>query len=82
MEPLEIALDFQDHKNFTDTPPIIMDIMDADEGFVSTTADFLGRCVVHLKDIPKEDLSDGDSIPIPTWHSVRFGTDEDSPECG
>lgn len=42
-----------------------MDVMDADEGFISDSADFLGRCVVHLKDIDREMLSDGSEIPIP-----------------
>ena len=41
-----------------------MDIMDADEGWVSSSADFLGRCVVKIADI-KNELSDGDDIPIP-----------------
>ena len=82
MEPLEIALDFMDAKNYKDAPPIVMDVMDADEGFISDTADFLGRCVVHLKDIPKEKLSDGSTIPLPDWYPIKYGTDEDSPECG
>jgi len=82
MEPVEIALDFLDQKDYQDAPPIVMDVMDADEGFISQSADFLGRCVVHLKDIHKDDLSDGSEIPEPKWYPIKFGTDADSPECG
>lgn len=82
MEPLEIALDYLDAKDMQDAPPIVMDVMDADEGFISDSADFLGRCVVHLKDIPKNELSDGSEIPEPKWYPIKYGTDDDSPECG
>ena len=80
MEPLEIDLDFNDIKNYEDAPPIIMDVMDADEGYFSDTADFLGRCTIQIKDI--DDISEGDEIPLPKWYPIRYGTDESSPEFG
>ena len=55
--------------------------MDADEGLISTSADFLGRCTIYLKDI--KGLSRvADEIPEPDWYDVRFGTDPASPACG
>ena len=48
MECKEIGLDFNDSENYTDAPPVVFDIMDADEGFVSNSADFLGRCTIYL----------------------------------
>lgn len=80
MEAIEIDLDFNDQKNREDAPPIVMDVMDADEGMFSSDSDFLGRCTIYLKDI--DDISDGSEIPIPKWHPIRYGTDESSPECG
>ena len=77
----EVGLDFMDFQNFSDAPPIVMDIMDADEGYVSNSADFLGRCKIFLKDIP--DLVVGkDDIVTPTWYDIKYGTDESSPACG
>ena len=81
MEAKEIGLDFLDHQNYTDAPPIVLDVMDADEGFISSSADFLGRCKIFLTDI--EDLSNGvDAIPTPKWYDIKFGTDASSPACG
>ena len=81
MECKEVSLDFLDYRTFEDTPPIVLDIMDADEGFISNSADFLGRCVIHVKDV--KNLSDGEGdIPVPEWYPVKFGTDESSPTCG
>ena len=57
-----------------------MDVLDADEGFISTTADFLGRCTIYLKDVNLSD--DLDSIPEPEWYDIKFGTDPASPACG
>lgn len=81
MECKEVGLDFMDFHNFTDAPPIILDIMDADEGFFSDSADFLGRCIIKLKDV--KNLGDGEGeIAIPEWYDIKFGTDENSPACG
>ena len=57
-----------------------MDFMDADEGIFSSSADFLGRSTIFLKDI--EDLSRDNRIPEPKWYPIKFGTDENSPNCG
>ena len=58
-----------------------MDVMDADHGYISSSADFLGRCTVYLNQI--KFLSNGkDDIPLPDWYDIKFGTDENSPPCG
>ena len=57
--------------------------MDADEGFISNSADFLGRCTIYLKDLKETFVvNDDDNIPVPKWHDIKFGTDEKSPACG
>ena len=48
MECHEVGLDFMDRENFTDAPPVVFDVMDADEGYISNSADFLGRCTIYL----------------------------------
>ena len=82
MDAKEISLDFMDYHGFTDTPPVIFDIMDADEGFISNSADFLGRCTIHLKDLKNLAVGEEDEIPVPEWHDIKFGTDPNSPACG
>ena len=59
-----------------------MDVYDADEGFITDSADFLGRCKVHIKDIIESITDIPDCIPIPKWYDVKYGTDESSPACG
>ena len=81
MECKEIGLDFNDSENYTDAPPVVFDIMDADEGFVSNSADFLGRCTIYLPDI-RGLAKFEDEIPEPDWYDIRFGTDPASPACG
>ena len=41
-----------------------MDVLDADEGFISTSADFLGRCTIYLNDLPDLPVDD-DEICVP-----------------
>ena len=80
MEVKEVALDFLDFENFEDAPPCIFDVMDADAGYISDSADFLGRSTIFMKDI--KNLSNGDDIPTPEWYDIKFGTDPNSPACG
>ena len=82
METKDVAIDFNDSDTYVDAPPCIMDIMDADEGYISDSADFLGRCLIHLKDIKDKVSQEPQTIPLPQWFDVRFGTDPSSPTCG
>lgn len=86
MECKEIGLDFSssgggEKNDFSAAPPIVMDVLDADEGYVSNSADFLGRCTIFLNDA-KDLVVASDEIPTPTWYDIKFGTDESSPACG
>jgi len=45
-----------------DAPPIILDVLDLDIGFLVNTHDFIGRAVVFLKDIK---FAEDDNIPKP-----------------
>ena len=65
METKDVAIDFNDGENYLDAPPCIMDIMDADEGYISASADFLGRCLIYLKDIKDKISQDPHTIPLP-----------------
>ena len=83
MECKEIGLDFVGggSNDFSAAPPVIMDVLDADEGYISNSADFLGRCTIYLTDI--ENLVVGtDKIAEPEWYDIKFGTDANSPACG
>ena len=83
MSCLEVGLDFVDYQKYTDAPPIVMDVLDADEGYISDSADFLGRCKIFLNEMPPEDLVFGsDNIVTPKWYDIKFGTDDNSPACG
>lgn len=83
MECLEVGLDFVDYQKYSDAPPIVMDVLDADEGYISDSADFLGRCKIFLNEMPPEDLVFGsDHIVTPKWYDIKFGTDDNSPACG
>ena len=84
MDCKEVGIDFMDYREFSDAPPVILDIMDADEGWVSDTADFLGRCKISLKELKEKDgleIGAGE-IKVPKWYDIKFGTDENSPACG
>jgi len=84
MECLEVGIDFArsgGSNDYSAAPPIIMDVLDADEGYISNSADFLGRCTIKLEDI--EDLAVGSNkINTPIWYDIKFGTDANSPSCG
>lgn len=89
MECLEVGLDFMSktHINgsvptdYSSAPPIVLDVLDADEGYISNSSDFLGRCKIFLADIP--DLVVGeDTIVTPSWYDIKYGTDLNSPACG
>lgn len=55
--------------------------MDADHGYISSSADFLGRCTIYLNSI--KCLSNAeDDIPLPEWYDIKFGTDDKAPVCG
>ena len=85
MECKEVGIDFLDRREFKDAPPVILDVMDADEGVFSNSADFLGRCTIPLKDLhDKGHLKIGASNDInkPEWYPIKFGTDPGSPACG
>ncbi len=92
MECKDVGIDFNDKREYKDAPPVILDIMDADEGWVSNSADFLGRCTIPLKTlfdnghlgIISEDNSkeSNDHINEPKWYDIKFGTDPGSPVCG
>lgn len=81
MEAKEVALDFLDFDTFSDAPPCIFDVMDSDQGFISNSADFLGRCTIFIKDMG-ETLTQEDEIRTPAWFPIKFGTDPNSPTCG
>ena len=65
-EVLELYYDYEDMYN--DAPPICLNIWDKDE--MLDGDDFLGRCVVHLKDTS---YSQDDTIPEPKWHDIKMG---------
>lgn len=81
MECKDVGIDFMDKVNFTDAPPVVLDVLDADEGMISTTADFLGRAVIYLTQIQGL-VDDTDQIKTPVWYDIKFGTDANSPTCG
>ena len=83
MECLEVGLDFMSKgpNDYSAAPPIVLDVLDADEGFISNSADFLGRCTIFLNEL--SDLVVGeDDISVPKWYPIKFGTDANSPACG
>ena len=81
MDCKEIGINLADVKDFSDAPPCIMDVMDADHGYISSSADFLGRCTIYMDQVKY--FSNGeDDIPLPQWYDIKFGTDDDSPACG
>ena len=84
MDCKEVGIDFMDIREFSDAPPVILDVMDADEGWVSDTADFLGRCKISLKELKENEgleIGAGD-VKVPKWYDIKFGTDANSPACG
>ncbi len=91
MECKEVGIDFL-HKEFKDAPPVILDVMDADDGWVSNSADFLGRCTIPLKELHDKghlqiisgdkSKEENDTINKPEWYDIKFGTDPGSPACG
>ena len=68
-ETREIAFEFN---HLERAPPIILNIWDVDDDLFDSTDDFIGRAVVHLKDIPDGDLSTDDRIPYPVWWPVKY----------
>lgn len=72
---LEIYYDFMTPE---DSPPIILNIWDKDEGAFDSD-DFLGRAVIFLKDAS---LSEDDNIPLPKWHKIVMGFSENEPSIG
>lgn len=73
-EALEVYYDFDKIEN---APPIVLNIWDADD--LLDADDYLGRCVVYLKDAA---TSDDDRIPEPKWHDIRIGFSDKEPPCG
>lgn len=71
---MEIYYDFDKLEN---APPIVLNIWDADD--LLDADDYLGRCVVYLKDAA---ISDDDRIPEPKWHDIRIGFSDSEPPCG
>jgi len=52
-------------------PPIILNIWDTDAELFDSTDDYMGRSVIHLKDIPPDQLSNDDTIPYPVWWPIK-----------
>jgi len=51
-------------------PPFIIDCYDEDQNLVGKNdADFLARCCINNWDC---NYSEGDSIPEPKWHPMKF----------
>jgi len=73
-EALEIYYDFDKIEN---APPIVLNIWDADD--LLDADDYLGRCVVYLKDAS---ISEDNTIPEPKWHDIRIGFSDTEPPCG
>lgn len=65
MECKEVSVDFGNARTFEDAPPCVLDVMDADEGFISSSADYLGRCIIFLKDIKNLTKNSSGGIPEP-----------------
>jgi hypothetical protein len=60
-------------------PPIVLNIWDKDFGIVGSEDDFMGRAVIPIEDSAH---SQDDSIPIPKWHKIRMGFNENDPSLG
>lgn len=56
-----------------------MNIWDYDDGMLDSDPDYLGRCVVYMKDAAR---SEDNTIPEPKWHPIRIGFNEKDPTCG
>ena len=82
MECIDVNIDFNDYEHYLDAPPCVLDIMDADEGYISNSADFLGRSTIYLKDIVDKISRDDKVIPVPEWFDIKYGTDPSSPVSG
>jgi hypothetical protein len=76
MQCLEFKYDF---KSLNQAPPVILSIWDADEGFISDSADYLGRAVITL-DQTKIKLNE--QIPKPSWYPIKHGVGEKAPKSG
>lgn len=84
------AFDFaHQYQTFDEAPPIILNVWDKKPALECDK--FLGRCLIYLDkaasnprkgalyDTSKEAV---DSIPVPKWHEIRRGNDDQSPVCG
>lgn len=77
-----IELRVRDPKKYNEYPPIVLSVLDEDEGFLKTTSDYLGRAVVFLGEDSSYNTSPNNDIPKPKWHKIKFGVHNDSPDCG
>lgn len=68
-------------KVYTEYPPVVLNIFDADEGFLTKSADYLGRSVIFLSDAAMNTMPNA-IPPDPKWHKVKYGVHENSPDCG
>jgi hypothetical protein len=89
-ETLEMVYDMADIEN---SPPIVVNIWDKDEGLLNDSFDFLGRSTIFLHEAStnplensgkksKADIDVCNQVPKPKWHDIRMGFDENLPPCG
>ena len=66
-------------------PPFILDVYDRDQKLVGESSDFLGRAIVKIEDSEIADCRDKkplERIPMPKWHPIRAGNNQNMPVCG
>lgn len=66
-----------DFNDISRAPPVVLNVMDTDEGIISNDDDFIGRAVIFLKAIEEQgNLSRDDRIPYPVWHPIKRNYDD------
>ena len=70
----------RDKNNLEDAPPIILNVYDVDDGFITDSWDHLGRAVIFFQDASVN--KDANKVPEPRWHPIRMGTRPTDPACG
>jgi len=57
-----------------------LNFFDTDEGIFDSEDDFIGRAVIFMKDLSREDLPSDDSISKPKWYPVKYQQDDPTDE--
>lgn len=67
-EVLELNYEVENIKEKDTWPPFILDIYDQDMDFMTTSTDFIGRCVVEPEDMVQVEVEDDNGDKVETEH--------------